>query len=118
MSHAVATACMIGEAPRTEEFKRQFDWADAVIHLPFDSPDVGRILTDLDSDPERLRAVRRSNVRQAALRHDWLYRIQVVFDVLGLAPTDGMRARAQRLDQIASLFDRREETSSGHTAPA
>jgi hypothetical protein len=100
---AAAGTVMIGEAPRTEEFKRQFDWQDAVIHVPFDSPDISRILADLNADPDRLRAARRNNVRQAALRHDWLHRIQAVFDVLGLAPTEKMRARAQRLDEIASL---------------
>lgn len=99
---AAAGTVMIGEAPRTEEFKRQFDWPDAVIHVPFDSPDIGRILADLNGDRERLRAARRNNVRQAALRHDWLHRIRVVFDALGLAPSEEMRARAQRLDQIAS----------------
>jgi hypothetical protein len=36
----------------------------------------------------------------------------VVFDTLGLAPTDGMRARAQRLDRIASRFDQTAELSS------
>jgi hypothetical protein len=115
---AAAGAVMIGEAPRVEEFKRQFDWSDALIHVPFDSPDIGRILADLDGDPERLRAIRRNSAREAALRHDWLHRIQVVFDVLGLAPTDGMRARAQQLDQIASRFDRKAEVSSGHIATA
>jgi hypothetical protein len=115
---AAAGTVMIGEAPRVEEFKRQFDWPDAVIHVPFDSLDIGRILADLDGDPERLRAIRRNNAREAALRHDWLHRIQVVFDVLGLAPTDGMRARAQQLDQIASRFDRRAEVSSAHITAA
>ena len=99
---AAAGTVMIGEAPRTEEFKQQFDWPDAVIHVPFDSPDIGRILADLNGDPERLRAVRRNSVREAAQRHDWLHRIQVVFDTLGLAPTEKMRARAKRLEQIAS----------------
>jgi len=99
---AAAGAVMIGEAPRTEEFTRQFDWPDAVIHVPFDSPDIGRILADLTGDPLRLEAIRRNSTREAALRHDWLHRIQVVFEVLGLTPTEGMRARAQRLDQIAS----------------
>jgi len=99
---AAAGTVMIGEAPRTEEFNRQFDWPDAVIHLPFDSPDIGRILRDLDGDPERLRAVRRNNVREAALRHDWLQRIQVVFDTLGLPRTEKMQARAKRLEQIAT----------------
>jgi Glycosyl transferases group 1 len=106
---AAAGTVMIGEAPGVEEFERQFDWPDAAIHLPFHSPDIGRILADLDGDHERLRAVRRNNAREAALRHDWLHRIQVVFDVLGLTPTEGMRARAHRLDQIALRLDRRAD---------
>jgi hypothetical protein len=99
---AAAGAVMIGEAPRTEEFKRQFDWPDAVIHVPFDSADIGRILADLNGDPARLQAIRRDNVRQAAQRHDWLHRILVVLDTLGLTPSEKMRARAKRLEQIAS----------------
>jgi hypothetical protein len=99
---AAAGAVMIGEAPRMEHFKQQFDWPDAVIHVPFESPDIGRILADLNGDPERLRAVRRNNVREAALRHDWLHRIQVVFDTFGLPPTEKMRARAKRLERIAA----------------
>jgi Glycosyl transferases group 1 len=99
---AAAGTVMIGEAPRTDEFKRQFDWPDAVIHVPFDCPDIGRILADLNRDPQRLQAARRNNAREAALRHDWLHRIQVVFDALGLVPTEGMRIRARRLDEIAS----------------
>ena len=100
---AAAGTVMIGEAPRSEEFRRQFDWPDAVIDVPFDSPDVGRILTDLNNDAERLHMVRRHNIRQAALRHDWLHRIQVVFNTLGLTPTEDMQTRALRLEQIASL---------------
>jgi Glycosyl transferases group 1 len=99
---AAAGTVMIGEAPRTDEFERQFDWPDAVIHAPFDSPDIGRILMDLNGESGRLRAVRRNNVREAALRHDWLHRIQVVFDTLGLAPTEKMQARATALEQIAA----------------
>jgi hypothetical protein len=97
-----AGTAMIGEAPRTDEFQRQFDWPDAVIHLPFDSPDVADILADLNGTPARLQTVRARNVREAARRHDWLHRIRIVFDVLGLPPTDGMDARADRLDRIAS----------------
>ena len=102
---AAAGAVMVGEAPRTEEFARQFDWPDAVIHVPFDSPDICQILEALDADPARLRAVQNANVREAALRHDWLYRIQAVFDILGIAHTDQMSARANRLRQIAGSFD-------------
>jgi hypothetical protein len=99
---AAAGTVMIGEAPRTDAFKQQFNWRDAVIHVPFECSDIGEILADLNGDPERCRAIGRSNARQAALCHDWLHRLQVVFDVLGLKPTDGMQARAQQLEHIAS----------------
>lgn len=65
---AAAGTVMIGEVPNTEEFKRQFDRPDAVIHVSFDSPDIARILANLNDDPERLRAVQRNNTREAALR--------------------------------------------------
>ena len=99
---AASGSIMIGEAPRSEEFKQQFDWPDAIIHVPFECPEIGSLLEDLGREPDRMLAARRKNVREAALRHDWLHRIQVVFKTLGLEPTDGMRARAQQLEQIAS----------------
>lgn len=99
---AAAGTVMIGEAPQSEEFKRQFDWPDAVIHLPFDCPDVGRVLAELNGEADRLRAVRRNNVRETALRHDWLHRIQTVFDLLGISPTEKMQQRSLRLDRIAA----------------
>ncbi len=99
---AAAGTVMIGEAPRTDAFRRQFDWPDAVIHVPFDSPDIVEILANLDGNPERLRAARLNNLSEAARRHDWLHRLQVVFDTLDIAPTEAMRARARRLDQVAA----------------
>lgn len=104
---AAAGTIMIGEAPRIEEFKRQFDWEDALVPLPFDSPDVGHILANLDGDAERLQTARRNNIREAALRHDWLHRLRVVFDCLGLPPTEKMIARAQHLSRIASAAEAR-----------
>lgn len=77
---AAAGTVMIGEAPETDDFRSQFDWRNAVVHVPFDSPDISRIRADLDRDTDRLRAVQRNNVREAARRHDWLHRIQAVFE--------------------------------------
>jgi len=99
---AAAGTVMLGEPPRTEEFERQFDWPDAVIPLPFDSPDVGAILAALDRDPARLARIRRDNVVNAALRHDWVHRIRTVFETLGLQPTEAMRAREKRLQALAA----------------
>jgi hypothetical protein len=99
---AAAGTVMLGEPPRTERFPSQFGWPDAVIQLPFDSPDVDRVLAELDADPARLARIRRDNVRNAALRHDWVHRLRTVFDTLGLPPTDAMLAREKRLQAIAA----------------
>ena len=100
---AAAGAVLLGEAPRSAEFGRQFDWPDAVVRLPFDSPDVGDFLAALEREPERLERIHRTNAQQAALRHDWLYRLETVFGAVGLAFTDGMRARRARLAELARL---------------
>jgi len=100
---AAAGAVMLGEAPRTDEFARQFDWPDAVIPLPFDAPDVGRVLSALDADPSRLARIRRDNLRQAALRHDWVHRLRTVFETLDLQPTEAMAARESQLLSLAGV---------------
>lgn len=105
---AAAGAVMIGQRPRNEEFDRQFDWEDAVIDMPFDAPDVGEFIAQLESDPSRIERASACNVRQAALRHDWLRRIEVVFATLGLAPTDAMRARAAALVRVAERHSVRD----------
>jgi glycosyl transferase family 1 len=99
---AAAGTVMLGEPPRTAEFEKQFGWADPVIRLPFDSPDVERVLAGLDRDPDRLARIRRDNARNAALRHDWVYRIRTVFETLGLTATPAMVAREQRLQALAA----------------
>lgn len=98
---AAAGTVMLGEPPRTVEFARQFDWSDAVIPLPFDAPDVSRVLDALDRDPDRLESIRRDNVRNAALRHDWVYRIRTLLETLGLPVTASMLAREAQLQVIA-----------------
>ena len=98
-----AGAALIGVPPRSAEFRRQFDWPDAVIEIPFDCPDIAERLQALDADAGRIERIVRENVRQAALRHDWIYRLRTVFETLGLAPTGGMLAREERLRSLAAM---------------
>jgi len=111
---AAAGAVLLGEPPRSGEFERQFDWRDSVIQLPFDAPDVGDFLATLDRDPERLERIHRTNAEQAALKHDWLHRLETVFASLGLPPTDAMRARRRRLGELARM----SVEGGGHAAEA
>jgi hypothetical protein len=98
-----AGAALIGVPPRSSEFQRQFDWPDAVIEMPFDCPDIADRLRALDADGERMQRITRENVRQAALRHDWIHRLRTVYEALGLPPTAGMLAREERLRALAAL---------------
>lgn len=98
---AAAGTVMLGEAPRSADFEQQFDWRDAVIPLPFDSPDVERTLVELNADPLRLERARRENLRQSALRHDWTHRFRTVLDTLGMPPTEAMLEREERLRNLA-----------------
>jgi Glycosyl transferases group 1 len=102
---AAAGAVLLGEAPNLEIFAQQFDWPDAVIHMPFDSPDIMQLLLRLEADPERLARIRRNNISNAAQRHDWLHRLNIVFDTLHLPPTPAMQLRQQQLQAVAKLAE-------------
>jgi hypothetical protein len=110
---AAAGAVLIGEAPNLDTFARQFDWPDAVIHMPFDSPDIMQTLARLNADPERLARIRRNNIINAALRHDWLHRLQTVFETLHVPPTPAMQLRQQQLQALAKLPDAALSAESG-----
>jgi hypothetical protein len=96
-----AGTVLLGEAPRGEEFRRQFDWSDAVFPMPFDAPDVADRLEAFAREPDRVARARAANLLNAASRHDWLHRIETVFRTAGLATTAGMIHRRAALARIA-----------------
>jgi hypothetical protein len=96
-----AGAVLLGEAPRSPEFRKQFDWTDAVIQMPFDSPNAPDVLAALDANRLRLMTIQRENIRQAALRHDWVHRLQKVFETAHVPGTPAMDARVERLEELA-----------------
>ncbi len=59
---------MLGEAPRSEEFRRQFDWPDALIHMPFDAPQVGSFLQQLDRERCHAMLIREAKLQALASR--------------------------------------------------
>jgi len=99
---AAAGTVMLGEPPDADHFRKQFDWPDAVIHMPFDSIDVGRLIVELDRDSQRLARIRSQNVHNAALRHDWVHRFRTVLQTLDLEPPPAVLARERRLRSLAN----------------
>lgn len=97
---AASGAIMIGERPDNEVFPTLFDWPDAMIRIPYDSSDIDRVMRELDADSERQDKMRRTGVTQALLRHDWVYRWEVILEAAGLMPMQGV---SRRKDMLASL---------------
>lgn len=98
---AAAGTIMVGERPRTEAFEALFDWTDAVFHLDYDSSDIDRVINELERQPERQEAVRRTNVVQSLLRNDWAYRWEAILKTVGLAPLPQLLERKERLQNLA-----------------
>lgn len=108
----IAAGCvLLGEPPQAPWFAEQFDWPDAIVPMPIDCPDPLAVIRALDADPARIAAARCANVRNAALRHDWLHRIERMFSVLGLDTTAAMRLRRERLEALAACHAGRARTA-------
>jgi len=98
-----AGAINVGERPNNEVFAQLFDWPDPMIDFPYNSPDFDRIMSAVESDPEKEDQMRRTNVRQALLRHDWVYRWETILRAVGLEPLPRIAARKTRLLNLADL---------------
>lgn len=109
---SAAGSILLGEQPANAEFAKLFDWPDAVIHLPYDSRDIDSIIHELDQQPGRQETVRRNNVAQALMRHDWVYRWEAMLKIAGLEPMPQLLDRKERLRRLA------EDVLSGAAAPA
>jgi Glycosyl transferases group 1 len=104
-------AILLGERPGNEVFGRLFDWPDSLIHLPYDSTEVDEIIHELDMQPERQETIRRTNVAQALLRHDWVYRWESILETVNLEPMPQLAKRKERLRSRSEVV-----TGSGFAA--
>jgi hypothetical protein len=98
---AAAGTVMLGEAPDSPAFRSQFDWPDALVAAPFHAPELPELIATLDADPARVAGIRRENVANALLRHDWGRRLQSLMEGVGWAPGERMLAREARLSELA-----------------
>jgi hypothetical protein len=102
---ACSGTIMIGETPDNEQFCKVFDWPDAVIHLPFGSDRIDTILNELDAHPERQKKIRRDNVVQCLLHHDWVYRWEAVLKIAGLDSMPQLLERKKRLRDLSNMVE-------------
>lgn len=103
---AASGTIMIGETPKNKQFAKVFDWPDAVIHLPFGSDKIDTIINELDAHPDRQEKIRRDNVVQSLLHHDWVYRWEAVLKIAGLDPMPQLLERKKRLGDLSIMVEK------------
>jgi hypothetical protein len=103
---AAPGAIMIGQRPANKEFGRIFHWEDAVIDLSFGSDGIGHVLAELDRQPERQVRIRKTNMTESLLHHDWAYRWEAILEMAGLRPLPQLLERKQRLSDRASIVEK------------
>jgi len=98
---AAGGAVLIGEPPA--RLVQDFDWPDAVISVPFHSPNITDILSELDKDPERLGRIRRQGIVNSLRRNDWVYKWARILDAAGISYTQRMKERIKNLHSLADM---------------
>jgi len=102
---AAGGTVMVGTPPVCEAYTSYFNWSDAVIEIPYDAANVGDIIAELDAQPERVNRIRKDNVINSLLRHDWVYRWEKILDKLGLDITPEMLSRKAHLRKLADMVN-------------
>ena len=92
---------LLGERPQNGYFEKFFDWPDALIDMPYNSPDAESIVRELDKQSERQARMRKLNIQQSLLRHDWAYRWEEILQAVGVAPSPRLDARKAQLHRLA-----------------
>ncbi|MBF2018423.1 MAG: glycosyltransferase [Rivularia sp. T60_A2020_040] len=101
---AAAGAVMIGTPPVCEAYNKHFDWSDAVIEVPYKTTELVNIIAELDAQPERLQKIRKQNLINSLLRHDWVYRWEEILTKVGLNSTPQMLVRKAYLQNLAEII--------------
>jgi hypothetical protein len=103
MEGAAGGAVLLGEATDSDEFRRNFDWADAVVSLGEGCKRVRDIFDEMEGQGNRIEAARRTNVMQCLRRHDWLYRWKQIVGALGLSLLPRAEERTGQLGERIRL---------------
>jgi len=101
---AAGGTVMLGEKPRIPAFHENFDWPDAVINTPFNSTDLPDRIEELEKDNERVNQIRKNNIVNSLLRHDWVYRWENILEKLNIAKNERIQHRKKTLADRAKLI--------------
>ena len=113
---AAAGAIQLGDIVTSNPgFMANLDWDGAVIESEYRSKDVPALISKLEGSPGWVESVRRRNVANCLLRHDHLYRWDIVLKAARFEESSSAAARRARLRAQADAIS---ETALEATNPA
>ena len=98
-----AGAVVLGTRIDSPAFTKHLGWEDAVIEVPYDCPDIGQILLDLDAQPSRMAHIRTRNIVSCLEQHDHLYRWEKILGLAGMPNHPKMQDRRAALTHLIAL---------------
>ena len=102
---AAAGAVLIGQAPTTPAFAKDFGWRDAVVNIGSSEESINAALAGFRAEPWRAEALGRRNAVEALRRFDWGYRWSELLRLASLEPTSCLRERQQQLQYLAAMAE-------------
>lgn len=103
---AAAGTILLGQAPASSAFRRDFPWPDAVVELDPDGSDVVEVLADLSRRPDEMALLGARNAAAALRWHDWAHRWNSILETAGLAPRSVLNKRLRVLETLAAEAER------------
>jgi hypothetical protein len=101
---AAAGAILIGESPANEVFNKILNWPGAVVHLPYGSDQIASVIDELDRQPEWQEEIRRRNVSECLMKHDWAHRWETMLTAVGRDPVPELTKRKTYLLSMADAL--------------
>lgn len=99
-----AAGCtIVGKKPFGQGVAELMDWPNSTIELPDASSEWIPFFEDLLANKEMLLANTQQNYRECLLRHDWRYRLKVMFETAGLPIPEKLELEIGQLQQKAEL---------------
>lgn len=100
-----AGTVLIGMPPAGDVFPRYFDWEEPIVRVDLFNQDVLEMVRELDAQPEMVERMRRRNVINALLKHDWSYRWRDVLATFNLEPSRAAIEREKQLQKLARSIE-------------
>ncbi len=107
----------VGKKPFGQGVAELMDWENSVIELPNDPADWLLFLQETLADQETLAANAQRNYRACLLQHDWCYRFQTLFNVVGLPTPESLQEYINALQSKANQLPMNQSFQGADVSP-